>query len=66
MSRLSPRQLIYLGLFLVVFGFVALFLMALRVIEPSFSLSFLAYGASFGGLMLGIIGAALENTSKRD
>lgn len=66
MSLFRPRRLILLGLLLVAFGFVALFLMVIQVIEASFSLSFLAYGASFGGLMLGIIGAALASLQDRE
>lgn len=66
MSLFKPRRLITLGFLLVLFGFAALFLMVMRVIEASFALSFLAYGASFGGLMLGIIGAALENIGDRE
>lgn len=66
MSLFKPRRLILLGFLLVLSSFVVLFLMVMRVIEASFALSFLAYGASFGGLMLGIIGAALENIRDRE
>lgn len=58
MIRVHPRSLIVIGFFLVLFGFVAPFLMVLRVVQTSFFLSFLSYGASFAGLLLGIIGAA--------
>jgi hypothetical protein len=32
--------------------------MVLGIVEPSFPLSFLSYGASVTGLLLGLIGAA--------
>jgi hypothetical protein len=57
-SRISPRNLILTGLFLVVLGFVLPFLVVLQIIENTFFLSFLAYGAQVSGLMLGIMGAA--------
>jgi hypothetical protein len=58
MPRISPRLLIVLGFFLVLFGFVAPFLMTLRVIQPNFALSFLSHAASVSGLFLGMIGSA--------
>jgi hypothetical protein len=51
-------QMIGLGFLLVLFGFVAPFLMVMAVIEPSFWLSFLSHAASIGGLFLGMIGSA--------
>ena len=42
----------------ILFGFVAPFLMVLRILESTLLLGFLSYGASFAGLILGIIGAA--------
>jgi len=47
-----------IGFVLVLFGFVAPLLMVLKVIQSTFLLNFLAYGASIGGLLLGTIGAA--------
>jgi hypothetical protein len=58
MMRLHPKTIIIVGFILVLFGAVAPFLMVLRIVGTSFFLSFLSYGASFTGLMLGIIGAA--------
>lgn len=59
MKGMEPWKIILIGFVLVLFGFVAPFLMVLRVIQPSFLLSFLSYGASMAGLFLGLIGAAL-------
>ena len=58
MRRLHPREIIALGFVLVLFGFLAPFLMTIKVIGASFVLSFLSYSASVSGLLLGIIGAA--------
>jgi hypothetical protein len=56
--RLSrPWAMISLGFVLVLAGFVLPFLMVMRVIQPSLALSFVSYGASIAGLILGLIGA---------
>ncbi len=65
MTRLDPRQLIVLGFVLVVLGFVIPFLMMIRIIESSFLLGFLSYGASVVGLFLGLIGAAWYTRMRR-
>jgi hypothetical protein len=65
MTRLDPLQLIVLGFVLVLLGFVIPFLMMIRVIEPSFLVGFLSYGASVVGLFLGLIGAAWYTRTKR-
>lgn len=59
MIRISPLAMIAIGFILLLFGFAAPFLMVLRLIEPSFALSFLSHAASVSGLFLGIIGSAL-------
>ena len=59
MRGLQPWQLIVIGFALVLLGFVLPFLMVLRVLESSLFLNFLSYGASAGGLFLGLIGAAM-------
>jgi hypothetical protein len=51
------RQII-IGFLLVLFGFIAPFLMVLKLIPSSFWLSFLSHGASVSGLFLGLIGAS--------
>lgn len=57
--------MIAIGFVLVLFGFVAPFLMAARFIEPSFWLSFLSHAASVGGLFLGMIGSATYIRARR-
>jgi ABC-type Na+ efflux pump permease subunit len=58
MIPLNPRNLIIIGFILVVFGFVAPFLMVMRILESTFWLNFLAYTASTLGMILGFIGVA--------
>jgi len=58
--------MIVIGFVLVLFGFVAPFLMMMRVIEPGFALSFLSHAASVAGLFLGMIGAATYIRARRD
>lgn len=65
MSRIDPRSIVLLGLVLVVLGFVLPFLMLLRIVETSFFLGFLSYGASIAGLLLGLMGAAWYVRSSR-
>lgn len=56
MNDLSPRWVLVIGFALVVFGAVAPFLMVMKIVEPSFLLSFLAYAAQVSGVILGLIG----------
>ena len=63
----SPNYivLILIGFVLVVVGAVLPFLMVMRVVEPTFFLSFLSYGASMIGLFLGFIGATMYVRERR-
>lgn len=65
-----PVRLMVIGLVGLVAGAVLPFLMVLRVIEPSFLLSFISYGASVVGMFLGLLGAfsyaRIERTKRRD
>lgn len=53
------------GFFLLLFGFLLAFAMVIKIIEAGFLLSFLSYGASLSGLLLGMFGAASYARSKR-
>jgi len=59
MRGMQPWKLIVIGFVLVLFGFVAPFLMVIKLVPSSLVLNFLSYGASVLGLFLGLIGAAL-------
>ena len=58
MRELVPWELMAVGFFLVAFGCAVPFLTVVRVIEPSFLLLFASYGASFTGVLFGLLGAA--------
>ena len=53
-----PRALLFIALGLLLFGWVVPFLMVLRMVESTFFLNFLSWGASVGGLYLGVIAVA--------
>ena len=54
----SPRLLVSLGLTLMLLGIILPFLMLIHVLESTFFLNFFSWGASVGGLFLGVIGVA--------
>lgn len=56
MKARNPLRLIGAGLALLLFGFLLLLCMVIRLIDPAFALSFLAYAACSIGLILGLIG----------
>ena len=66
MRGIQPWKLILIGFVLVLLGFVLPFLMVVRVLESSLFLNFLSYGASVGGLFLGLIGAAMYVRIRRE
>ena len=51
-----PRFLVSLGVALMLLGMILPFLMVIRVLESTFFLNFFAWGASVGGLTLGLMG----------
>ncbi|MEX1019857.1 MAG: hypothetical protein WDZ49_09375 [Litorilinea sp.] len=58
MFSLGPITMIVCGFCLVLSGFLAIFFMVIGLIETGLLLNFAGYGASFVGLLLGIIGVA--------
>ena len=54
----SPRLLVSLGLTLMLLGIILPFLMLIHMLESTFFLNFFSWGASVGGLFLGVIGVA--------
>jgi len=63
--RLSAKQFLVYGFFMVLFGFVMPFLFILRIVEINFFLAFLSYGVSLAGLLFGIIGIAMIGLERR-
>ena len=62
----SPRFLLGLGVFLMLLGVVLPFLMVIQVLESTFFLNFLAWGASVAGLAFGTIGFAMYSKGTKD
>jgi hypothetical protein len=54
----KPRTLLFTALGLLLFGWVMPFLMVIHVVESTFFLNFLSWGASVGGLYLGVMAVA--------
>lgn len=54
----SPRLMVSLGLTLMLLGIILPFLMLIHVLESTFFLNFFSWGASVGGMFLGVIGVA--------
>jgi len=68
MERVNPKKILVIGSILVVFGFVGPLLMVLDILPSTYFLSFLSYGASVGGLLMGVIGVSflVRINKKRD
>jgi hypothetical protein len=64
-ERVPPWGLILIGFLLVLTGMVLPFLMVTNLLPSTFFLNFFSYGASFTGLVLGIIGASLYTRGSR-
>jgi hypothetical protein len=62
----SPRFLLGFGVFLMLLGILLPFLMLIQVLESTFFLNFLAWGASVAGLAFGTIGFAMYSKGSRD
>jgi hypothetical protein len=65
MRNWKPSCFILPGFVLVMAGFALPFLMVLQVIPSTFFLDFLAYAASFTGLLLVNTGSALYTAASR-
>ncbi|HSL27952.1 MAG TPA: hypothetical protein VK900_02030 [Anaerolineales bacterium] len=62
----SPRFLFRFGIFLMIVGIVLPFLMSIRMVESTFLLNFLSYGASVAGLSLGSIGWMMGSRERKE
>ncbi len=60
-----PRTLIIIGAILLVTGFALPLLMVMQILPSTFFLNFFAYGASFVGLILGLIGTVSLAVQRR-
>lgn len=66
MRTLRTAHMMIIAFVLLLAGACVPFLMMMRIIESTFFLNFLAYIASMGGLILGIIGVVLYVNEKSD
>ncbi len=55
---MKARRLLWIGGLLVTLGWVLPYLMVIHVLESTFFLNFLSWGASAVGLLLGLLGSA--------
>ena len=55
----NPKVILLVGFVLVLIGFLLPFLMVVQEIKASFLFSFISYGASVAGLVLGFIGSLM-------
>lgn len=62
----SPRFLLSLGLFLMFLGIILPFLMVIQVLESTFFLNFVSWGASVAGLAFGTIGFAMYSRNRKE
>lgn len=58
MIQRRPWLLIAIGFVMVLFGATVPFLMVMGILQSSFWLGFVSYGASITGVVLGLIGLA--------
>ena len=65
METWQPRTFILVGFLLVLTGFVLPFLMMLHIVETTFFLSFVSWGATASGLFLGLIGSVRYVRAKK-
>lgn len=66
MTMLPSVKFMLIGGVLLLVGVAIPFLMILQVVELGFLLLFLSYGASIGGLLLGVFGAMLYIRERQD
>ncbi len=64
MIERHPVRLMIIGVCLMIFGVIAPLLMVVHIIESTFFLNFISYGASVLGLALGMIGLAFLGISR--
>ncbi|MFN2145902.1 MAG: hypothetical protein ACK2T7_11175 [Anaerolineales bacterium] len=60
-----PKRLILIGFILVLFGAAMPWFLVLKLVESTFWINFLTFGAQVVGLFLGVIGAAMLGVSRK-
>ena len=62
----NPRLLLSLGLILMLLGVTLPLLMVMRMLESTFFLNFVSWGASISGFFLGFIGVATWTKMRKE
>ncbi len=65
MKYATPYRLMWLGFVLLVIGVLLPFLMLLHLLESNLLSNFIAYLASFLGLVIGLVGVVLYAQTRR-
>lgn len=60
-----PNRLIVIAVVLLISGFVVPFLMVIKMVESTFFLNFVSFGAQVIGLFLGIIGVTMYRVKSK-
>lgn len=60
-----PRFLIVAGVILMLLGILLPFMMVIKLVESTFFLNFLSWGASVSGLAMGMIGVAMLTSYRK-
>jgi hypothetical protein len=64
-DRINPRVLLWIGVILLILGFVLPLLMVAQVLKSTFFLNFFSWGCSFAGLLLGTLGVVTYAREKK-
>jgi hypothetical protein len=64
-DRINPRVLIWVGVTMLILGFILPLLMVAQVLKSTFFLNFFSWGCSFAGLLLGTLGVVTYARNKR-
>jgi hypothetical protein len=65
MKTVSPKTTLVIGIFLMLAGAILPFLMVIHILESTFFLNFVSFGAQVAGLFLGFIGSVMYIRMKR-
>jgi len=61
----NTKRAFAIAVFLMLFGVVMPFLMVIRLVESTFFLNFLSFGASVLGMLVGVMAVAMRNVGRR-
>ena len=65
-SKKNARILVIIGFLLAISGVALPFLMVIKMLESTFFLNFFSYAAQVSGVILGILGIAMQQVAHED